>query len=226
MRKILFNDKYGLTDAVLEGRKTMWRSVFDYETYRKLWEDMCRLGTPCFDTFDDFLIKRKAKYEVGEVVAVAQSYKDAGIDPHFLMFQPIKGSTYFAEMEIEAMFTGGWNNKMFVRADLMPHQIKITDIKVERLRDISSKDILKEGFVKVKFDVCQGLSVVRTMSGYTLPQWKESFEDPWQPTIKGSFSAESPDVAISVLLYYLGGKDERFLNENPYVFAYTFELEK
>ena len=118
------------------------------------------------------------------------------------------------------------SNKMFVRADLMPHQIKITDIKVERLRDISSKDIIKEGFVKVKFDVYQGSSIVRTMSGYTLPQWKESIENPWQPTIKDSFSAESPDVAISVMHYYLNNKDERFLNENPYVFAYTFVLVK
>lgn len=229
MKKKFFYDNYNLTEAVLEGRKTMWRSVFDYETYRKLWDDMCRLGTPCFDTFDDFLIKRKAKYKVGEVVAVAQAYKDIEkYNPESYEDVMLDQGTICEASHpySHLMKSGGWDNKMFVRADLMPHQIKITDIKVERLRDISSKDILKEGFVKVKFEVYQGLSVVRTMRGYTLPQWKESFEDPWQPTIKGSFSAESPDVAISVLLYYLGGKDERFLNENPYVFAYSFELIK
>ena len=42
----------------------------------------------------------------------------------------------------------GWNNKMFVRADLMPHRIKITGIKLERLQDISEEDIYKEGFEK------------------------------------------------------------------------------
>lgn len=34
---------------------------------------------------------------------------------------------------------------MFVRADLMPHHIKITDVKVERLQDISDDDIMREG---------------------------------------------------------------------------------
>lgn len=129
MKKIMFKDKYGLTDAVLQERKTMTRRMIKDGTPLGNWEET----------------EKYAKYKIGEVVAVAQSYKDAGIDPHFLMFQPIKGSTYFAEMEIEAMFTGGWNNKMFVRADLMPHQIKITDIKVERLQDISEEDLEKEG---------------------------------------------------------------------------------
>ena len=37
---------------------------------------------------------------------------------------------------------------MFVKADLMPHHIKITGIKVERLQDISDEDCLKEGIVR------------------------------------------------------------------------------
>lgn len=219
MKKKMFNDKYDLTDAVLQGRKTMMR---------------CLVGTRMTD--DDIkaylkgyteLANKCAPYKIGEVVAVAQSYRDVlktGYD--LIEKRNIRKSLEDALGVVTLEAAKGWNNKMCVRADLMPHQIKITDVNVERLRDISSKDILKEGFVKVKFDVYQGLSVVRTMSGYTLPQWKENIEDPWQSTIKDSFSAESPDVAISVLLYYLGGKDERFLNENPYVFASTFELVK
>ena len=39
----------------------------------------------------------------------------------------------------------GYKNKMFVKADLMPHHIRITDIKVERLQDISDEDVLREG---------------------------------------------------------------------------------
>ena len=34
---------------------------------------------------------------------------------------------------------------MFVKSELMPHQIRITGIKCERLQDISDEDCLKEG---------------------------------------------------------------------------------
>nr|DAG98486.1 MAG TPA: ASCH domain protein [Crassvirales sp.] len=39
----------------------------------------------------------------------------------------------------------GWNNKLFVEASLMPHHIKITDVKVEHLQDISDNDIMHKG---------------------------------------------------------------------------------
>ena len=45
----------------------------------------------------------------------------------------------------------GWHNKMFVRADLMPHRIRITNVRVERLQDISDEDCLKEGIVEKPF---------------------------------------------------------------------------
>ena len=68
-------------------------------------------------------------YKVGEVVAVAQSYLDV-CNPQFdKLGHDVAGNT----------------NKMFVRADLMPHHIKITDVKVERLQDIPEEEILKEG---------------------------------------------------------------------------------
>ena len=54
------------------------------------------------------------KYKIGEVVAIAQRYSEIGIDPF-----------PFCE--------AGWNNKMFVRSDLMPHHIRITDVRVELL---------------------------------------------------------------------------------------------
>lgn len=138
MKKIMFNDHFGLTDAVLQGRKTMTRRILDYEKYKKTWDDMCRLGTPCFDTFDDFLIKRKAKYKVGEVVAVAQSYKS--VFEESLNYAIPR--YHWLDDHIDEK---GYANKMFVKAGEMPHQIRITDLKVERLQDVSEDDCLKEG---------------------------------------------------------------------------------
>lgn len=66
------------------------------------------------------------RYKVGEIVAVAQSYADIGIEP-------------FAFCE------AAWRNKMFVKAELMPYQIKITNVRIQRLQDISDEDCLREG---------------------------------------------------------------------------------
>ena len=192
MKKIMFNDKFGLTDAVLQGRKTMTRRPVgnrmtddDIKAYLKGYAE---LANKC------------AYYKIGEVVAVAQSYKDAGIDPHFLMFQPIDGSTYFAKMEIEAMFTEGWSNKMFVRADLMPHQIRITDIKIERLNDISDEDCMCEGLVKGM--ITYG---IRFEGGCLL-------------------AYSTPREAFADLIDAVSGKGT--WESNPWVFVYSFELVK
>lgn len=81
MKKIMFNDRYGLTEAVLSGRKTQTRrvvpkSIFQSEydideDKRKIWIE---------DMYGDWHDVRKSKYcfKVGEVVAIAQSYKDCG----------------------------------------------------------------------------------------------------------------------------------------------------
>lgn len=200
MKKRMFNNKYGLTEAVLQRRKTMTRDIFDYETYRKLWEDMCRLGTPCFDTFDDFLVKRKARYKIGEVVAVAQCYEDAILDVGEEKWNKIHkwyNINYLCHEK-------GLHNKMFVRADLMPHQFKITDIKAERLQDISDEDCLKEGIMWDYVD-------------YPIMSRKVYFFNDYE-------SFRSPRLAFASLVNRIFGKST--WEFNPWVYAYSFELVK
>ena len=70
------------------------------------------------------IIKEKiARYKIGEILAVAQSYKSI----HEAMMSGDYGdSKYDAFRSAFVAGTKGWTNKMFVRPDLMPHQIKIT----------------------------------------------------------------------------------------------------
>ena len=128
MRKIMFNDKYGLTKCVLEKKKTMTRRLIP-ESLCKEWDE---LGHDEFDTLWDKAkyYKERAPFKVGEVIAVAQSYKD--------LFGQDKNTHWFQDH-------AGWNNKMFVSAINMKHHIKITGIKVERLQDITEGESLKEG---------------------------------------------------------------------------------
>lgn len=129
MQKIMFNDRYGLTNAVIEGRKTMTRRLIPDEFFGLTWDT--RGNTLVYENeYGDFIDVRHSKYtryKLGEVVAVSQCYNDVVQEFTDLAFVP--GST----------------NKMFVRADLMPHQIRITGIRCERLQDISDEDCVKEG---------------------------------------------------------------------------------
>ncbi|MFP5154586.1 hypothetical protein ACJEEN_12165 [Bacteroides clarus] len=223
MKKIMFNDKYSLTQAVLDGRKTTTRRIV---TDKKLhyWKCSCpdmvivrvpesqKLKTDDDNTY--FGIKDKisseyycdtitSPYKVDEVVAIAQRYKDVvgkrDEAQETLCLYKI-GEKYLTMEEMGA----GWNNKLFVRADLMPHHIRITDIKVERLQNISDEDCLKEGIYKGQ---C-GSADTHFMDAYY-------YKGDIQPycTPRGSFAA---------LIDKVSGKGTWL--KNPYVFCYSFKL--
>lgn len=100
---------------------------------------------------------------------------------------------------------------MFVRAELMPHRIRITDVRVERLQDISDEDCINEGIVK---DTCKTY-----FNGYTakfsLDQYNNMLSSEWFRT---------PREAFAHLINKVSRKD--VWNLNPYVFVYDFELVK
>lgn len=198
MQKIMFKDRYGLTEAVIEGRKTMSRRN--------------ELPQPCTNAskeevsnvqYDkkghDALLISMAQYKVGEIVAVAQSYKDAGINPDYIVSHKKSG------MFITAIQSPGWTNKMFTRADLMPHRIRITGIRVERLQDISDEDCLREG---IEFH--QG------SQSYYVDYRKKTGCRAWL--------GRTPREAFAALIDKVSGRGT--WESNPYVVVYQFELVK
>jgi len=189
----MFNNLYGLTQAVLDGRKWKTRRICKEQHWS--FYDLVNANEN-----DSFLFEQP-KYKVGEVVAVAQSYKDAGV--HSIPEEDDEFGCY----DFPAEQTNGWTNKMFVRADLMPHQIRITNVRVERLQDISDEDCLAEGIEKVA--ECEDLYrvAVHHKSG------KYSY-----------LSGNSPHETYAALIDRISGKGT--WESNPYVFAYTFELVK
>lgn len=198
MKKIMFNDRYGLTEAVLDGSKTQTRRIMkgkplfpsdEIESTGVLGDEVQIIANG-----GESLIPMKLPFRVGEVVAVAQSYRNCGgVNedgvPMWDIISQRVGST-----------NAGWDNKMFVRADLMPHQIRITDVRVERLQDISDEDCIKEGVHEATRDF------------------------PWY-WIDGS-NAMFNDIseAFAHLINKVSKKD--VWSENPYVFVYDFELVK
>lgn len=129
MRKIMFNDAFCLTQAVLSGTKTMTRRVLKEGTPLGNWEETAKY----------------LPYKVGRVVAIAQSYNDIYNELEE-QGDDVSNDWWIPSFEGKVLDTlAGYKNKMFVRSDLMKHHIKITDVKVERLQDISDEDCLREG---------------------------------------------------------------------------------
>ena len=192
MKKIMFNDKYGLTQAVLDGRKTMTRRISEDQIRNSIF---CKSGCESIHGYEI-----KPKYKVGEVVAIAQSYMD--VDRFHRKGKNAAYLEYLDSILPELKLYPGWGNKMFVKADLMPHHIKITGIKVERLQDISDEDCLKEGIFE--WDAGQK----------DIPFYSFSYAD-----IPDYFT---PRDAFADLIDEVSGKG--VFQSNPYVFAYEFVL--
>lgn len=203
----MFNDKFDLTQAVLDGRKTMTRRIVSEKLLDKWtdYDDFCNSvsveNTPTTRQYYDekeFFIDNSS-YKVGEIIAIAQSYKDSGYSPDSLDRHP-------KDLSVRGLMkdSAGWNNKMFVKSYACKHHIKITNVKVERLQDISDEDCLKEGIIHA----------------YTDNDGIKRYHTPH--TKRGYLSTDVAQQAFAFLIDKVSGKGT--WESNPFVFAYEFVL--
>ena len=208
MKKIMFNDRYGLTQAVLEGKKTMTRRLMTMTLHKKNGKEMIPIvpddmfiasdGTAHFQVGrNGYMVPKKNQpaYHVGEEIAIAQSY-------HMLNksgFVAPEGLDHTCES------SAGYENKMFVRADLMPHSIIIRKVDVQRLQSISDEDCMKEGI----------------MEGEFMNTWDTFYFDEWGD-VANHITFKRPRDAYRNLIDRISGKGT--WQRNPWVYVYTFEL--
>lgn len=153
MKKRMFNDRFYLTGAVLSGDKTMTRSIIQPQPagtaeYAGLhWvAEVCGRTIKKKKLRADFSDNTTVTslFNFYENVAVAQRYSDI-FAPDKMLYRSV-GDGYRAE---RADTQKGWDNKMFVAPNLMPHYIRIDKVRCERLQDISEEDCMKEGIKQV-----------------------------------------------------------------------------
>lgn len=213
MQKIMFNNRYGLTQAVIKGRKTVARWIEGGDKF----QEMADCADEIFYNEDDDtldmryedidIFSHKCRYKVGEVVAVAQSYEGADVN---LIPNRYDGSKWGNPERMK-----GWRNKMYVRADLMPHRIRITAIRCERLHGISDEDCLKEGVI--------GDYIGFYVPGIKCRNWeKESHVDTEDWKTWKLFP--TPRAAFASLIDKVSGRGT--WGRNPWVVVYEFELVK
>lgn len=188
MKKIMFNDNFCLTQAVLVGQKTMTRRVLRDNVPLGNWEET----------------KKHLPYKVGEVIAIAQPYKD------IIERLPMYSDTILDEVGMPRKeFNAGWHNKMFVKASLMPHHIRITDVKVEKLHSISDDDILREGIRKESY------------AGGCMYFYNKEYIRKGNRYVEPIYNT-TPIRAFASLIYKVCGGET--WESNPWVVAYSFEL--
>lgn len=183
MRTISFADLYGLTDAVKGGTKTMTR--------------------------------RKTKYKIGQELGVSERYSDiyerlfveqgplAATDYAIRVLSAHNKIIYNPDQQIRGL--AGWRNKMYVKAELMPTHIVITDRREEPLQCISDADCFAEGIYERKDVISPGMERVTC---YTFPGTPHLYRFPRE--------------AFAALINKVCGKGSWEKNETNYV--YTFKV--
>lgn len=212
----MFNDKYCLTEAVLQGNKTMTRrdctlTLSDANTmdeveiediYLKdgIWMFKCRNK--------EFPLPKEnyPKYQLNEIVAISQSYSECTCDIPEQYISKYKDGKMVG-------YSAGWSNKMFVKSAYMPHNLKIINIKAERLQDISDEDCIKEG-------------VVINQIGYYIKGLRSTKEnEAYTSTDEGEFKLfPNPIRAFSTLIDKISGRGT--WSRNKWNWAFEFELNK
>ncbi len=210
MKKIMFNTRFGLEQAVIAGTKTHTRRIIVPPKKFKGVEDVLLMyharglknkqfyDCVVCDADEHELGQMPLPYEVGDTVAIAQSYKTL-IEQGYLCQSDGLVSTEFC-------MGPGFRNKMFVRADLMPWQIVIDDLWFEKLQDISDADIMREGI----------------MEGEFMNTWDRYYFDHWGD-VPNHITFRTPRQAFASLINRVCGKYT--WESNPWVAAYAFHLQ-
>ena len=206
----MFNDDVNLTQLVLERIKNMTRRTIPQKTLDFVFNDFRHAYYEAtLDWLDEkealeqcfFAEKmKKLPYQIGDVVAIAQSYRELA---EASLREGYVGDNI--DWQIQYKRHAGWNNKMFVKADLMPHRIRITDIKVEQLQEISDEDCLKEGILRREIKPFNSIEIK-----YQVP--------------KTTIYKDTPREAFAALIDKVSGRGT--WDSNPYCFCYEFELVK
>lgn len=211
----MFNDRFELTQAVLECRKTQTRRFVKYPIevrgkrvgYYHYDRISCRVELMDDDEFsfcpESYVMPM---YKVGEVVAVAQRYSNVYAE---LLLDWEKHNYHLPrEMSAEKFrekyeHHKGWENKMFVKPELMPYQVKITNVRLQQLQEITDEECLKEGVYIFDEDYMNPLAYIYTYHGANQLFYH-------------------PRDAYAHMIDALSGKGT--WGSNPYVFVYDFEL--
>ena len=209
MKGICFTES--MFNAVIEGRKIQTRRIINPQPDDDGLHDDDKFPRSLKSTLTGFngtvneigeSKEFKPRYRVGDVVYLKEPYFITKGKPYYLYGKP----------EQKFMPDRYWKNKLFMPEKYARYFIEITDVRCERLRDISDEDCLKEG-IKKDFDfdgidVCyfNKINHTKKINGFL------------------DIAYKTPQEAYAYLIEKINGKGT--WNSNPFVWVYDFILKK
>lgn len=196
-KPILFSTP--MVQAILRGSKTQTRRLVKPQPSKQLFdvnmgywsEEPENLKQPYF----------KAKYNVGDIMWVRETFHPKRHSlPTGLPFE------YKATAEEDGNPTDEvWKPSIFMPKEACRIFLKVTNIRVERLENITEEDAISEGILCCKKENRTGLAFF-DYSGKTTPV---------------SFNFDSPIDSFKTLWQSINGVES--WKDNPWVFVYEFE---
>ena len=136
MKPILFNTD--MVRAILEGRKTVTRRVIKDKDIINAWD--CESdGTPIAfidqETGDSHPPAFPCQYQQGDILYVRETFT----------YVPGGSCVYKASVECPDAWKGTWHPSIHMPKEAARLFLRVTDVRAERLRDMTIEDFQKEG---------------------------------------------------------------------------------
>lgn len=153
-KPILFNTE--MVKAILEGRKTVTRRVIPEKMVDEYYDydDFCiSVGTsdiPTTREYEEEFFSKRAKYQVGDILYVRETWQNGS----FLEDNKGKAVDYIYKADDTKEYNSysdwgiKWRPSIHMPKEAARIFLKVTDVKVERLQDMTSEDTYKEGVSK------------------------------------------------------------------------------
>lgn len=170
--------------AILEGRKTVTRRVIKNKDIVNCWDCEAN-GTPIAyidpSTGDSYAATAPCPYQPGDILWVRETW---GIVPDFMGAAP--GPVYkadYLESELVALKEKHyrWRPSIHMPREIARIFLRVTDVRVERLQDITEERAKEEGAPKgFEYNTPDGPVITLDEDGY----FYFGFKEVWNRTIK------------------------------------------
>lgn len=147
MKPILFNTE--MVRAILEGRKTVTRRILKFPNYIKQSEDNPELYTlyaegDCYENqhMEELTPYLKQPFKKGDILYVRETWNGMRTGNEKLGFK----TTYWYKADDKADNPDDkWRPSIFMPKEAARIWLKVTDVRVERLNDITKEQAGREG---------------------------------------------------------------------------------
>lgn len=202
MKPILFNTE--MVQAILDGRKTVTRRVVKPQPI------LYGLLEPCWNWYGI-----KTPYEIGDILYVRETWKpiEASCPPsHCTIEYKAGGTKEFDEIIAVPQHITSWRPSIHMPKEAARIFLRVTDVRVERLQDITEEQAISEGIEKHPVAVTNASDIFE----YYIPGTKKvcitacgAFSHLWDLTIP-----KHPNKFKRYPYYW---------NDNPWVWVIEFE---